>query len=291
MNKFLDMLLALIIELDLWVFVVSVLSTGYVNSQRVNQTIRRFYPQDATLWREFSGNTISSGIVFLILYFLCAPLIYFVETYFQKKKTTKRSVSRRWQKRCAVRMAMGMFPCTMLAVLVAELGKGYVGRLRPSYARTCLSAINPPYLDSADILTRTFASDADCISSNVEALEDLRRSFPSGHASLSMAGCAYTQLMLIRSASHAQIPHATATGIYLGSWLVSIFASWVCASRIYDNAHHPSDVVSGAVIGLWSACVHFYFVVSTLPEESDDVDVGGESNSNNRSSASVEKAA
>lgn len=265
MSKILDVLRTLLIDLDLWVFVVSLLSTGYVNSQRVNQTIHRFYPQDATLWQEFAGNTISSGIVFLILYFLCCPLIYIVDTCLRKKS----SISHQWQRQCALRMALGIFPCTMLAVLVTELGKGYVGRFRPSYARTCLSAIKPPYLDNAEILTRKFTSDADCISDNFEALEDLRRSFPSGHASLAMAGFAYTQLMLIRSVSHAEIPHMMATFIYTLSWLVFVFAAWVCASRVYDNAHHPSDVVSGAVIGLWSACVHFYFVIATLGGNDD----------------------
>lgn len=277
MERASKVLWALFIDLDLGVFVVSLFSTGYVNYQKVNQTLRRFYPQDATLWREYSGNTISSGTVFLILYFVCAPLIFFVEMYFQKK----RGISRRRQRHRALRMAMGMYPCTMLAVLVAELGKGYVGRLRPSYARTCLSAMDPPYLDNADILTRKFISDADCISNNHEALEDLRRSFPSGHASLSMAGCAYTQLMLIRSASQAKIPHVTATSIYIVSWTVFTFAAWVCASRIYDNAHHPSDVVSGAVIGLWSACAHSFFVISTLRESEhvNDLETDGHSTS------------
>jgi len=36
------------------------------------------------------------------------------------------------------------------------------------------------------------------------------------------------------------------TMLCLGPTLV---AAWVAASRVHDNAHHPADVVGGAVVG------------------------------------------
>ena len=29
----------------------------------------------------------------------------------------------------------------------------------------------------------------------------------------------------------------------------TLVAAWVAASRVHDNAHHPADVVGGAVVG------------------------------------------
>lgn len=163
-------------------------------------------------------------------------------------------------RRSALRIALGLLTSTMLTILVVELGKGYVGALRPSFARVCLSPAEPPFPSDA-VPRQVYRANRDCPTDAPHKLEDARRSFPSGHAALAVGGATYAQLVLLRYARAAHISeHAAIAVLLLGaSW--ALFAAWVSASRIMDNAHHVADVAVGAVLGLWGAVVHFWFVV------------------------------
>lgn len=61
-------------------------------------------------------------------------------------------------------------------------------------------------------------------------------SFPSSHAS------AATALAWVVAARHRR----------LAPWAVMV-ALWVCASRVFLGRHFPSDVVAGAILGIWFA--------------------------------------
>ena len=90
-----------------------------------------------------------------------------------------------------------------------------------------------------------------------------RMGFPSGHASGSVAALLHTSLRLLGALRVGYTPRAVPLGrtgcaleldglltmLCLGPTLV---AAWVAASRVHDNAHHPADVVGGAVVG-WMA--------------------------------------
>lgn len=94
-----------------------------------------------------------------------------------------------------------------------------------------------------------------------EELHDARRSFPSGHAALAVAGAAYGQLVLVRLARTPALSNEMAAIVMFVGWLWLLFSAWVSASRVVDNAHHVGDVAVGAFIGLWCAAMHFWYVV------------------------------
>lgn len=156
----------------------------------------------------------------------------------------------------------------MLAVVFVEFGKGYVGGLRPSFARACLGPDNTPSSYSQPIF-----SDAECVYPESVALRDKRRSFPSGHAALGLGGAAYTQLYILYAMRRYQGPELVATSGNLLGWIVMAFGAWVAASRIVDSAHHVGDVAVGAIVGLWTAAMHFWFISGRNALQEDVVEV------------------
>lgn len=236
-------LTTLLLDHGLIIFFVTGLLTGLVSLiLSAYQTNRPFFPQDATLWQTYTHDTVPTPLVFIVHYFILTPLIYHLATRTKHPSPTK--------------LALGMPSATMLAVLLVEIGKGYVGRLRPSFASLCLA-------DTPRNIWHTLGpvfSDADCPTLDKAALHDARRSFPSGHAALALCGAAYFQLCLLHVANKVHSVR-NRLALYALGWFVLTWAAYVAASRVFDNAHHVGDVAVGSLIGLWTAAVHFWFVV------------------------------
>ncbi|CAN8069302.1 unnamed protein product [Agarophyton chilense] len=241
-------------DVELGVFVVTLLLTGYANLVLSdNQTVRPFYPHDASLWYSYRGDSITTEMLFVFYYFVASPALYALklrELRAHKQLTTmQRHV-------VAARMAFGVWNATMVGILTVELLKGYVGRLRPSFAEACL-AHPAPY--GEDALSRVFRNDDDCPGDDRHLLHDMRRSFPSGHASLALGGGAYVQLCLLALAQGAH-DGRTATAVFLLGCVPCAFGFGVGASRVVDAAHHVGDVAVGSLIGVWAAATQFWHV-------------------------------
>lgn len=184
----------------------------------------------------------------------------------------------------------------MWAVLLIETGKGYVGRLRPYFARICYgndftSMFTPPSssdstADWSSTMTKSITSDTQCPTFSLpstaaatedddfdikEELHDARRSFPSGHATLAVSGAAYGQLVLIRLARTPRLSNEMGAIVMFVGWLWLLFSAWVSASRVVDNAHHVGDVAVGAFIGLWCAAMHYWYVAGRTEAEGRSV--------------------
>ena len=95
------------------------------------------------------------------------------------------------------------------------------------------------------------------------------RSFPSGHAATAVAPLLHTSLRCMGAMRLGYVrrevplghglPMLEVDGVLTALCLLPTFyALWVAASRVYDNAHHPADVVGGALIG-GSSAVLWYF--------------------------------
>ena len=72
-------------------------------------------------------------------------------------------------------------------------------------------------------------------------------SFPSGH-SVTSFGIAITLLLLTRGTSHSRL-----------GWTAVFWAALVGYSRLYQGVHWATDVLAGAAIGLFWACVIVLF--------------------------------
>ena len=86
------------------------------------------------------------------------------------------------------------------------------------------------------------------------------RSFPSGHASNSVGPLLHTSLRLMGALRLGHLPRTIPLGstghmleldglLTMVCLLPTFLAAWIAASRVHDHAHHPADVVGGALIG------------------------------------------
>ena len=145
--------------------------------------------------------------------------------------------------------------------MTTELLKLYVGELRPIFYDQCQP--------NADYSACTNTSEKD--------VTDARKSFPSGHSSMSFCGMQLLTLYLLQrfgleSSRHVyssiqQEAHHSTSDSTTTPWrherrllqrkrLISVLclapmavAVFIAASRLRDNRHHPADVVGGAVLG------------------------------------------
>jgi undecaprenyl-diphosphatase len=118
-----------------------------------------------------------------------------------------------------------IFLAVMVSVLAGEIIKGFVGRGRPF-----VGGVANPFNFSHFAWSEAYAS------------------FPSGHATTSFA---------LAFAVAAVWPRARAAML--------AYALVICASRLVLLAHHPSDVVAGALIGVIGAmAVRYWFAARHL---------------------------
>lgn len=145
--------------------------------------------------------------------------------------------------------------CTMIFSLaltetVTSSLKQYVGRFRPNFYQMC----------GFDTTTLTCTSPQSLINEG-------RSSFPSGHSSMSICSMALLSMFFLEKAplilncsvfkpmiNCAPFKRA----IFFIALTPYIIALWVCASRLHDMWHHPSDVLAGGLIGFVSAYVSFF---------------------------------
>lgn len=102
---------------------------------------------------------------------------------------------------------------------------------------------------------------------SVKAVLEARKSFPSGHSSLSFSAAIFTTFFLTRRLRLMDIhtSHKSLKMIYVA--FPMLIAMLVAISRVIDFHHHFGDIIAGA--GLGSFVGTFVFVVrgAGLPNE------------------------
>ncbi len=158
------------------------------------------------------------------------------------------------------------FAALGLTLFVTNGIKNYVGYLRPIFYDICVP-------------------DEDYQTCTSEEVEDARKSFPSGHASISFCGLALLSFYLEGrfGISKLRVPTITSSSIDVERTRPSqhtiffarvasvlsksplLLAIYIAASRVVDNKHFPADVVGGSAIGfsiaLW---IHGIWEETTL---------------------------
>ncbi|KAJ3213240.1 hypothetical protein HDU67_003139 [Dinochytrium kinnereticum] len=163
--------------------------------------------------------------------------------------------------------------------LVTDFLKVLMGRFRPDFLSRC---------QYSEALKRC--------TGDASEVEDGRKSFPSGHASYSFAGCTFLAIYLLAilevwpvvtslkfDVKGALLPGGLTRGIkreYPSSgrvWRFSLaflplfLSSYVAISRLQQYIHHPTDVLAGVIIGaLIAIAVHYSRIPDTpvpVPED------------------------
>ena len=162
-------------------------------------------------------------------------------------------------------------------VLLATSAHSLVGRLRPHFLDVCRPdwdqiGCNLDGRQKAVYITNyTCRGDVERFGEDAETvLEDARKSFFSGHASTAFASMTFVILYL-----QARVASKSSNGVLLVPFL-QLFAfglAFITAiSRVTDCAHHPSDVIAGAIVGMSVQILNVVYIQRLFSEE--DICVG-----------------
>ncbi|GAQ84954.1 lipid phosphate phosphatase [Klebsormidium nitens] len=137
---------------------------------------------------------------------------------------------------------MGLMACLILTSVATDSVKLAAGRLRPDFSSRCFPNGQESFSVPGEPACTGLASDV------IEG----RKSFPSGHSSLSFAGLGYLALYLGGKSGtfrgRFQLP------TYVPFFLPLIGATVVAVSRVRDYWHHWQDVTVGSLLGFGLAC-------------------------------------
>mmetsp|Transcript_31431 Transcript_31431/g.36144 ORF Transcript_31431/g.36144 Transcript_31431/m.36144 type:complete len:331 (+) Transcript_31431:114-1106(+) len=208
---------------------------------------------DLYLNREYMDDTIPDWLLVVLCMVLPFVVILAVSFYLKQKHDLYAGA-------CSYLFAIG---CTEF---ITSFVKEYVGYWRPNFYEYC-------------------GFDEDSMQCDGDHEKDSRRSFPSGHASISFCGMTMISLFFLgkiglhpacfvlqnsSDVRYALLPRldnigTDQTSAYLFkkrilsiiSVLPMFIAIFVSASRVHDNKHHPADVIAGAIIGM--ICANFSY--------------------------------
>lgn len=144
------------------------------------------------------------------------------------------------------RLVMGLVFTFLATLMITELLKNYVGRYRPDFYGRCWPNGNATYLSAT-----LHGGWPDCYGAP-STVKEGRKSFPSGHSSLTATGCGYLAWFLLGQLMPLS-PSCSGTYLYVRLFIALLPLSCPVAvgiSRITDYWHHPSDVLTGWAIGL-----------------------------------------
>ncbi|KAL5006716.1 hypothetical protein ScPMuIL_015522 [Solemya velum] len=112
-------------------------------------------------------------------------------------------------------------------------------------------------------IANTYVTDFTCTGS--EYSKEVRLSFPSGHASFSVYTMVFNMLYL---QSRFNFKYSMLFKPFL-QLLLFYMAFYTCLSRIFNNKHHWSDVLVGALIGVVAAFITAYLLAKLFPRKKE----------------------
>ncbi|GJQ13142.1 hypothetical protein GpartN1_g4933.t1 [Galdieria partita] len=250
-----------IAKLDPLLFLVAVgLLVVALILDNTHPTNRPFFLEDATVWyQKASSSTVPFWLIPVVGFAGFVPCMLLLDWVTKKRSKIGSQVFIQ-----AMRQIINYTTAFLLTSAFTQLGKWYVGYLRPDFATRCLgsSANIPPTEYNHSVIL----SDQQCTSGLQGSIENGRKSFPSGHASTAMSLCFYFVLYLIYKSTKVVSPWI-AQALQVVSLLPLTFGFYVGASRIVDNRHHPADVVAGSLLGILFASIFFWKTKVALEQE------------------------
>ncbi|KAI9199239.1 phosphatidic acid phosphatase type 2/haloperoxidase [Polychytrium aggregatum] len=151
-----------------------------------------------------------------------------------------------------------------LTSLFTDVVKNWAGRLRPDFLDRC-----------------RWSAETHACTGDPALILDGRRSFFSGHSSFSFAGFTFLALYLSDALgifAHQTKPRGLAFRLTLIIMLFLI-PSYIAISRTQQYIHHPTDVMTGSLFGVFMAVVgyraHFKARLPSHQQQPDLADVEG----------------
>ncbi|XP_014681341.1 PREDICTED: lipid phosphate phosphohydrolase 1-like isoform X2 [Priapulus caudatus] len=210
---------------------------------------RGFFCDDEELKYTFHYDSVPAGVMFGVS--LGFPVIVVIFTEWLLLRTSNNTsvgvgigIGNQIMIQSATIAFVFFFGYGIVAV-TTEILKSFVGRKRPYFFQAC-----QPDFPSLDCTS--FVENYQCTIKDEPFVDEAEKSFPSGHASLSVYAAAFIVLYLQTKLSPKNITFS--------SFLLPVIqvasltlATLCCLSRINDNKHFWSDVLVGSLLGAGAA--------------------------------------
>ncbi|XP_060868531.1 phospholipid phosphatase 1-like isoform X1 [Metopolophium dirhodum] len=197
-----------------------------------------FFCGDPKISYKYQGDTVESHV--LILVTLIVPYLAAMMTeYFTKEKNKFDSERYEWLKE-SLRWYRQYILGLIFVFFITDVGKLLIGEPRPHFLDTCLPK-------EAKNCTNRYIDRYTCMNENESTyiIRDASKSFPSGHASISVYGSISLAWYLhnkCKSRSLLLMPVLQA--------MCMLWAMFCSLTRITDHRHHWWDVLAGSIIGI-----------------------------------------
>jgi len=165
---------------------------------------------------------------------------------------------------------MVMFGLTSFFVtnIITDILKNVTGVLRPNFFAYCNYNGYNDAIISGNFTNYNLKSEFGRIGSFSKCYNynnDVLRSFPSGHASVSFVCMTITSIII----SYMSFYVSNNYNIVFSS-LFLILSSWISWTRVQDYKHHTIDIVTGAIIGMIVPLIFISSYHKALKKNFDD---------------------
>lgn len=237
---------------------------------------RGFFCDDVTIRYPYQDDTVKDWLLIVFSVVITPLLFAVIESVTSWQAARHFSLPRI---RLAASSSITLFGYfwfgLMTTLIVTEVGKLSIGRLRPHFIDVCRPEFGANSTCSFDV-GLTYIEDYSCSKEgNPRLLYDARKSFPSGHSSLAAYAAVYLGYYFHRRLSS----QSTLLLKLVLQMVLCCLALFTALSRVTDNKHHWSDVTVGALIGVLVGAWMILFIRKTvrwgIHAITSDVESGG----------------
>ncbi|CAK9814179.1 Putative phosphatidate phosphatase [Anthophora plagiata] len=219
---------------------------------------RGFFCNDESLYHPFHASTVTSAMLYVVGLFL--PICTMIAGEYLHAKYYKPDSSKilfgydipPWMWSAYEKIGVFGFGAAT-TVLITDIAKYTIGRLRPHFMTLCVPNINCSLIENQHRYIENYSC-TENISSRF--LKEIRLSFPSGHSSFS----AYTMIYLALYLQLRMTWNGSKLLKHLFQLLCLLMAWFTALSRVSDYKHHWSDVLAGSTLGTIVALVMANYV-------------------------------
>lgn len=230
----------------------------------VDPVRRGFFCDDESISYPFRDNTITPVMLGLIVGLL--PLLLFVLVEYVQHlqageiSTTIDLLGWRVSTWYVELFRQSTYFCfgLLLTFDATEVGKYTIGRLRPHFLAVCQPQLTDGSLCSDLSNLHRYVENYECAGEgfSVEDVRQARLSFPSGHSSLVFYAMVYVAIYLQRKLTW----RGSKLSRHFVQFVLIMLAWYTALSRVMDNWHHWSDVLSGSLLGVAGALITVRYI-------------------------------
>ncbi|XP_053954196.1 putative phosphatidate phosphatase [Anastrepha ludens] len=225
---------------------------------------RGFFCSDETIRYPFRDNTVTTVMLGLLITLLPATVLIGVEftRFYRCGRVRESRLLFGWNipiwmvefVKYAIHFTFG----ALLTFDATELGKFTIGRLRPHFISVCQPQLADGSSCDAPQNLHRYIENYVCVGNGYTA-DDVRQSrlsFPSGHSSLLFFTMTYLTIYL----QYKLTWNGSKFARNFLQFALLMLAWFTALSRIMDNWHHWSDVLSGSLLGVAGAVLTALYI-------------------------------